>query len=518
MSAAARIVAAVLLGLLAFSAASARTVVITIGNDRGLAGDLPLRYAARDATRFGEVMRRLGAVAATDLIELQGEDADAVRQTLHQINVRVRQGDAADTALVVYYSGHADAEGLHMAGTTLAYAELRDLITGSPAGVRVLVLDGCRSGGLTRVKGARATEETFDLTLDDRIEVEGLAIMTSSAAHEDSHESEHLKGSFFTHHLLAALWGAGDEDGDARVTLSEAYAYAARRTLASSGRTRQLQHPTYAYDIKGRGDFVMTRLDHARGIGRLELPAATTWLVRHGGEDGPLQAEVTPERPGTLLSVPAGEYFVQGRYDDHYDEYAVDVPAGQTARLSDRTPRRVAYARLVRKGGGGYSQALQTMGAVHSPVLDGHGITPGASLGYTLTLPWGSVGLRARFGQSSAQSGVDGVLRTYALGVAAERVVDLRWLSAGLGVLVEGAWRQQTLDDPRAPSPSSWGLGLGILGSLEAPLAERWYARLEGGPLTQIVQVSRIDNGARDGTRVETRLGGFGGLGLGVRF
>ena len=75
MSAAARIVAAVLLGLLAFSAASARTVVITIGNDRGLAGDLPLRYAARDATRFGEVMRRLGAVAATVLLVSEAADA-----------------------------------------------------------------------------------------------------------------------------------------------------------------------------------------------------------------------------------------------------------------------------------------------------------------------------------------------------------------------------------------------------------------------------------------------------------
>lgn len=517
----ARCGAAALSGLLALalvSAADARTVVVAIGNNDGLRHEASLRYAERDAARFGDIMRRLGGVAALDLVEVRGEDAATVRQTLHQLNARIRQGDSDDTALVVYYSGHADAAGLHLDGTTLAYDELRDIVTGSPARVRVLVLDGCRSGGLTRVKGARGTAEAFDLDLDHRIEVEGLAIMTSSAANEDSHESERLAGSFFTHHLVAALAGAGDKDRDARVTLSEAYAYAAHRTLASSGRTRQLQHPTYAYDIKGRGDFVMTRLHDARGAGRVVLHAPVTYLVRDGDHDGPLRAEVTPERAGTPLSLPAGDYFVQARFDDHYEEFRLDLDAGDTADLAGMTPRRVAYARLVRKGGGGGSaHALYALGAVHAPVLDGHLLTAGATLGYGLTLPELTLTARARYGRSTPTDGLGGALDAYAAGLGLERLVDFDALSLGLGLLAEAVHRRQTIDDPRAPAPASWGLALTGLALLELPLAERLYARLEGGVVTQLVRVATIDNGARVGDRIDTRFGGFGALGLGVR-
>lgn len=508
---------AVMLLAAAAAPAEARTVVVAIGNNDGLRHELSLRYAERDAARFGEIMRRLGGVEALDLVEVRGEDAATVRQILHQINARIRQQDATDTALVVYYSGHADAAGLHLDGTTLAYDELRDIITGSPARVRVLVLDGCRSGGLTRVKGARSTTEAFDLALDHRIEVEGLAIMTSSAANEDSHESERLKGSFFTHHLIAALAGAGDKDRDGRVTLSEAYAYAARRTLASSGRTRQLQHPTYAYDIKGRGDFVMTRVLDARSAGRLVLHAPTTYLVRDDDQDGPLRAEVTPERAGTPLALPAGGYFVQARFDDHYEEFRVDLDAGGTADLAAMTPRRVAYARLVRKGGGGSAHALYALGAVHTPVLDGHQLTAGAALGYGLALREVTLTARARYGRSTPTDGLDGALDVYAAGLGLERLVDFDALSLGLGLLAEGVHRRQTVEDPRAPAPASWGLALTGLALLELPLGERLFARFEGGVVTQLVRVATIDNGARVGDRLDTRFGGFGALGLGVR-
>lgn len=511
-------VLAIALAALAGPPAGARTVVVAIGNNHGMPGEVSLRYAERDAERFGAVMRRLGGVAPSDHIEVRGESAEAVRATLHDLNARIRRERFDDTALVVYYSGHADAEGLHLAGTTLEYAELQAIVAGSPARVRVLVLDGCRSGGATRVKGARVVDEAFDIKLDDRIEVEGLAIMTSSAAGEDSHESERLGGSFFTHHLVSGLVGAGDEDGDARVTLSEAYAYAARRTLASSGRTRQLQHPTYAYDIKGRGDFVMTRLADARNTGRLVLHAATTYLVRDGDEDGPLRAELTAERAATPISLPAGDYFVQARFPDHYEEYRVEVEAGASVGLAGVEPRRVAYARLVRKGGGGSASGLHAMGTVHGPVLDGHRFTAGAGLGYALTLPWATLGARVRFGQSSPSSGLDGVLRGYGFGLSVERMIDRAGFSAGLGLLAEGIYRTQTVEDGAAPAPTSWGLALSGLVAVEVGLGERLYLRIEGGPITQLVRVARIDNGARIGDRVDTRFGGFGGLGAGVRF
>lgn len=507
-----------LLALLALAApAAARTVVVAIGNDRGLAGDEPLRYAERDATRFAEVMRRQGGVTPLDLVAIHGEDAAAVRGTLQRLNVQIRD-DAAGTALVVYYSGHADAAGLHLEDTTLAYDELRALVAGSPAQVRVLIIDGCRSGGLTRVKGARPAAESFVLRLDDHADVEGFAVMTSSAATEDSHESDRLGGSFFTHHLIAALAGAGDEDSDGRVTLGEAYAYAARRTLASSGRTRQLQHPTYAYQLKGRDDFVMTRLADGRGAGWLVLGAASaTYLVRQGSEEGPLVAEVTPERDAMPLSVPADDYFVQVRFADHYDEYRLAVAAGRSAALADQAPRRVAYARLVRKGGGHTSHGLHALAAVHPAPIDGHSLTVGAVAGYGLALAGATLTARARFGESHAIDGIDGTLSAYAIGLGVERLIDLAALSLGAALLAEGVYRRQTVDATAAPAPRAWGLSLAALALVEVPLGDRLYLRAEGGPITELLPVERIENGARAGAAVETRFGGFGAFGLGVR-
>ena len=57
------------------------------------------------------------------------------------------------------------------------------------------------------------------------------------SAGEDAQESDDIKGSFFTHHLVSALRGAADEDMDGRVVLEEAYRYTYNETLRASNRT-----------------------------------------------------------------------------------------------------------------------------------------------------------------------------------------------------------------------------------------------------------------------------------------
>ena len=141
--------------------------------------------------------------------------------------------------------------------------------------MRLLVVDACRSGAVTRVKGVRKIPE-FAIKLEDRVEAEGTAMISSSTAGESSQESDRLRASFFSHHLVNALRGAADRNGDGRVTLSEAYAYSYAQTLRSSGQTLQLQHPTYAYDVKGSGDLVLTTLSGAEhNLGRLRLADAS---------------------------------------------------------------------------------------------------------------------------------------------------------------------------------------------------------------------------------------------------
>ncbi|MGK0358936.1 MAG: hypothetical protein ACI9U2_001230 [Bradymonadia bacterium] len=505
--------------LLSLGTAHARRVhVVAIGNDLGRSDEMPLRYAERDARGVADVLRRLGGAQSQDVVTVQGGTAGDVRGALLEVNTRLR-AQSDQSVLIVYYSGHADAGGLHLGDTTLPYAELKNIVAGSSAKVRVLILDGCRSGGATRVKGVQSAS-AFAVRLDTQTGIEGLAVMTSSAAGEDAHESETLRGSFFTHHLLAALVGAGDRDRDGRVTLTEAYAYAFTHTLRASERTPTLQHPTYAYDIKGKGDLVLTRLDVGVGMGWLRAARAATYLLREGDDAGPVHTVATIEQSDVRMALPAGSYFVQERHRDHYREYAVDISAGAEVRLAQQPYRTVAYARMVRKGAGGTGQGIYALGTAHGAVLQGAQIAPGVAIGYALDLPWATFSLRGRFEYApQARAQGDSTLTTWGAGVTAERVVDFNWGSVGVGVLVEGLRVGQALslsagDETRV----SWGAAFGGLLALETGLGDRLFLRLEGGPITRIFSRALTRNGAQTSTATTSRFTAWSGLGLGVRF
>ena len=500
-------------------AAAARTVVLSIGNDLGHNDEVVLRFAERDADGVGTLLRRLGGVRPEDLLVVTGGNADDVRQALDEIDDRLKHDeDAADTALIVYYSGHADATGLHLGDSTLPYDELQSRVSAAHARARVLLLDSCRSGGITRTKGARAVEG-YDLNLETRLDVEGLAVLTSSAATEDSQESDTLGGSFFTYHLLAGLRGAADSDHDGRVTLSEAYAYVYRNTLRSSGRTEQLQHPTYAYDMHGRGDLVLTQLGDNRS-GRLRLAENDTYLIRTGDEGGALVLEVTPETNDARILLPPGHYFVQQRQRDRYREFDVDLTAGRETALGDQAFRELAYARLVRKGGAPLAQSVFVMATAESAALSGGGAIPGATVRWAADLPWLTLGLRGHFARrDESLDGLDRSTQVLGADVTAERMLDLRPVSLSLGLLAGARYTRQTFsstdtDDDRG----SFAGGFGLQAAAERAIGDRFALRLEGGPYTQIVRVAQTANGAESGSTTGSRLTFWVGFGVGGRF
>jgi hypothetical protein len=133
--------------------------------------------------------------------------------------------------------------------------------------------------------------------------------MASSSAQELSQESDELRGSYFTHHLVTALRGAADSDGDGRVSLDEAYRYAYRRTLASTEQTQVGgQHVTLETNLGGQGDVAMTYPAAAKS--QLELPAPLEGrvLVQHSSS-GSVVAEVQKAKGSAVkLAFPAGAY------------------------------------------------------------------------------------------------------------------------------------------------------------------------------------------------------------------
>ncbi|MBA2542111.1 MAG: caspase family protein, partial [Deltaproteobacteria bacterium] len=150
------IVVAVVLAAAPAHAEIERYAVI-IGHNLGAADEQKLRYAETDATRVGELLSEIGGVRDENQVVLRSKTAEQVRRALIATNERIRVGQRAgrDAELFVYYSGHGDADSLHLGDTRFALRELEALVRGSSAQIRILVIDSCRSGAVTRVKGGK---------------------------------------------------------------------------------------------------------------------------------------------------------------------------------------------------------------------------------------------------------------------------------------------------------------------------------------------------------------------------
>ena len=380
--------------------AAVRRFALLVGNNTGDAGEVPLKYAESDAMRVHDVLKDLGGFEPADMVLLRGENAARVQSSIITLNDRIRSvvGGGSEAILFVFYSGHGGEGALHLSGTRLPLPQLEQLIRGSAATFRVFVVDACRSGALTRVKGGTSTAP-FDIRVDERLAGQGVVFLTSTSGAEDAQESDALKGSFFTHHLVSGLLGAADVDGDGRVSLEEAYRHAYDATLRSSSETfAGLQHPSFRYELHGAGRVVLTELRaNATARGTLSFPANKTYLVLEKSAEGRVVAEVSRVAAARRISVSPGRYFVRGRAPDVLLEGEIAVTAGATIAVEDDRLRRVAYARLVRKGEAGTRRVAhgpEAGFAFHTPLPNANTLCHGAFAGYALHLEEVSFGAR----------------------------------------------------------------------------------------------------------------------------
>ena len=456
--------AALLLLLPGAASAQVERFAVVVGNNVGEPPDVPLRYAEVDAARMASVLQEVGGVRPENVVLLQGKDADTVRRALIAVNERVRSSGRS-TVLLVYYSGHADSGALHLGPSRLELTELEQLVRGSAAAFRLLILDACRSGALTRVKGGTPIPP-FEIQLGERVAGEGAVFLTSSSASEDSQESDELKGSFFTHALVSGLLGAADENGDGRITLDEAYRYAYEATLRGSSRTiAGTQHPTFQYDVRGAGDLVLATLEQkARGRAWLELPAGRTWLLFQDSADGAVVGEVASADRVRRLSLRAGKYFLRGRAPDVLLEGTVDLRPGTTAQVDESTLTRTAYARLVRKGEGAADSvtSLEAETRLRTALVSGGGLCPGVAVGFAVALRTVTITPRVAWCRSSFTNvDLTSTIDQYDVELALTHVWDLRAISIELGLTIGGALLHQTFHTTgEAPSRTTGALQL----------------------------------------------------------
>lgn len=343
----------VFLCALLFSSAEAKAqthtkrFALVVGANDGGQDRVTLRYAVKDAREFSEVLESLGGVERARL--LVDPDQDALKAEIEaltgQIKRAQKKGHRAE--LIFYYSGHSNEEGLLLGEELYPYKTLKTMLDGVPVEVRVVILDSCSSGTLTRLKGGRRVPAFLS---DESTQVSGHAILTSAAADEAAQESDRVKGSFFTHYLISGLRGAADMTGDRRVTLTEAYQFAFRETLERTENTLGgAQHPAYDIQLSGHGDLVLTEYSTGTAILQLSRQMQGRLFVRE--ESGDLVAELY-KQPGRQVEIglPPATYEVHIALKNHAGRASVDLRDRETTRVSEGMFETIALENAIARG------------------------------------------------------------------------------------------------------------------------------------------------------------------------
>ncbi len=438
-------------------------VGIFVGSNGAPDGRTPLSHAEADAARMRDAFVELGGIAPNAAHVLRAPDAT-------QILAMIDHAGRGAKMLVFYYSGHADERALLLEGSQLSFAELTEALEATGAQLSLHIVDACRSGALTREKGAYLGER---FTVDTESYGEGKVVITSSAEWEDSLESDRLGGSFFTLHMATGLRGAADQDGDGRVTLDEAYRYVYGRTvqstLASGG---GVQHPTFRYDLSGRGDLTLTWPTRARGVLRFgDGDYAVTEAV-----SGRLVAEVATS--GASIGVAPGRYQIVRRARDALFSGQVEITPGADVRAEDVLEERTTYARLVRKGrptGPVLAHAIRLQAGLRGRIASGLEAAPLFRVGYEVALPWLST---MAYVAATTPAGFETPRLSYrtqelGFGLLVSRAIDFRYVTLRGGLAAELVRLHQAEVRAREPDRTSWGGAFSAQVALESvPIAD----------------------------------------------
>jgi hypothetical protein len=332
--------------------AAAERFAIAIGDNQGDAGEETLRWAEDDATKTSALFSQLGDVAPENTWLVLGSDAAGVREALQKVRARIAQAKRpGETVLFAYYSGHGSARDLHLSNTRLPLHELDQLLADTRAATVVTIVDACRDEASdVRVKGA-SHSAPFDIRLEREAGPSGRVTITSAGRNEVAQESDRLRGSFFTHHLLSGMRGAADRDGDRQVSLDELYRYAYHHTLVSShAQLAAVQHPQLDVDLRGEGDLVVTRLSRAQAVLSLGATLGGDFMVVDA-DNGEVVAQVF-KSPGAVgrIALPAGRFRVQLRSNDALYSTDVGLEWGGSATIESDALERHGMERSVNKG------------------------------------------------------------------------------------------------------------------------------------------------------------------------
>ena len=333
-----------------FAVDGVRRWVLAVGANDGGAKRETLQYAVSDAQNFVQVMETMGGVDAGVL--LSDPRIDHLEEALHALHNRVASAEAVRREVIIYYSGHADENGLLLGESLFSYARLRNAMDGMEAEVHIAILDACASGAITRLKGGRRQKAFM---VDASSDMRGYAFLTSSSEDEAAQESDAIGASFFSHYLVSGLRGAADVTGDGRVTLNEAYHFAFQNTLEGTERTQGgAQHPAYDIKMTGTGDVVMTDVRQTSAGLILAESLQGRFFIRNANRQ--LIAELfKPAGRRVELGLEPGTYRVHMAREIQSATATVELEMGQREILDEDHFEFIARERTTTRGGIKYS-------------------------------------------------------------------------------------------------------------------------------------------------------------------
>lgn len=233
----------------------AYALVIGIGRYRDPA-ITPLNFTNADAMAFSYLLtdENRCQIPEDNVRLLVDEDA-----TLYAIKDAISgwlaRKAGPESTMIIFYAGHGDVEpdrtsmskdalsnyllpydanASNLYASALSKDEFQGLVRTVRCKRSVILMDACHSGGVATT-GSRKMSVGYSRDLYSSLsEGAGCTVIAAAAPHQLSWEDKELGHGIFTHHLLEALRGEADLDGDGRITMTEVFDYLKRKVPESA--------------------------------------------------------------------------------------------------------------------------------------------------------------------------------------------------------------------------------------------------------------------------------------------
>jgi hypothetical protein len=190
----------------------------------------------------------------------EGGDALPTRaEVLGSLKAMASRAETEDM-LFFYFSGHGmvkddesyllpgDARHINLADTAIPLRRVRELVEGSAAHAKVIVLDACHSGAQIGKEPVQMTEGFIRRVFE---QARGIAVLASCERGQVSWEFPQERCSVFTYYLLEGLRGKADLDDKGFVTVGDISRYVSDQVQNWAATHAREQTPTLQYTVAG---------------------------------------------------------------------------------------------------------------------------------------------------------------------------------------------------------------------------------------------------------------------------